>query len=115
MQSIANKPPSKPPIYQTVQLTCITLFDTMLIVRFSIESGQAQSTTQSTTMKKILTPNKVRAMRRLYWVKGLTSMCIARLYGVKNQTVYDAVTYRTWGTLQDNFSSSEITRHDNSL
>lgn len=63
-------------------------------------------------MKKILTPNKVRAMRRLYWVKRLTSSCIARLYGLNNQTVYDAVTYRTWIEVADNFLPGEVTRHE---
>lgn len=58
----------------------------------------------------VLTALKVRSIRRLFWVKGLNSNCIAKLYGMKNQTVYDAATYRTWRHIEDNFKAHEITR-----
>ena len=57
-----------------------------------------------------LTNAKVRAMRYLFWCKGLNQHCLAKLYGYTNGTVYDAVTYRTWRHVQDNFSASQVIR-----
>lgn len=57
-----------------------------------------------------LTDAKVRAIRYLFWCKGLNQHCIAKLYGYKNQTIYDAVTYRTWKHVADTFTVEQIIR-----
>jgi hypothetical protein len=49
-------------------------------------------------------------MRRLYWVTGINSACIAKLYRINSHTVFDAVTYRTWPNLGDTFDPAQITR-----
>lgn len=43
----------------------------------------------------ILTPAKVRAMRRLFHA-GWRVGCISRAYAISYSTVYDVVTYTTW-------------------
>ena len=63
-------------------------------------------------MRKVLTPARVRAMRRLYWVTGINSACIAKLYRINAHTVFDAVTYRTWPNLGDTFDPAQITREN---
>lgn len=61
----------------------------------------------------VLSPPKVRAMRYLYWVRGLRVDCLSKLYGVSYNAIYDAVKYVTWKSVQDNFTSDQITRRIN--
>jgi len=57
----------------------------------------------------ILTESKVRVMRRLYWVKGISSGCLAKLYSINSpETVWDAMVYRTWRHVKDTFTEDEI-------
>lgn len=59
-----------------------------------------------------LTEAKVRAMRKLYWVDGLNSGCLSRLYKVNQQTIYDAMIYETWKHVKDNFKAEDVTRKE---
>ena len=57
-----------------------------------------------------LTEAKVRAIRRLYWVKGLQVNCLAKMYGYRYAIIWDCVQYRTWIQVRDTFKACEITR-----
>lgn len=52
----------------------------------------------------------VQEMRRLYWVKGITARCCAKLFDVHPQTAYDAVNYTTWRDVEDIFDHEDIHR-----
>lgn len=57
-----------------------------------------------------LTEPKVRAIRHLYWVKGICGRCISKLYGFHIQTIWDCTNYVTWKGVKDNFTADQITR-----
>lgn len=52
----------------------------------------------------------VQEMRRLYWTKGITARCCAKLFEVHPQTAYDAVNYYTWREVPDVFTDEQIRR-----
>ena len=51
---------------------------------------------------------RVRAIRYLYWVKGINQTCLARLYNVSNGAIHDAVNYITWRHVRDRWQSDQI-------
>ena len=57
-----------------------------------------------------MTEARVRAIRYLYWVKGIDSRCLSRLYGYNTQTLWDCVNYATWKHVKDNFTADQIVR-----
>lgn len=58
-----------------------------------------------------LTDAKVRAMRKLYWCDKICPTCLSLIYKANRQTVYDALTYRTWRHVKDTFKSEDIKRN----
>lgn len=57
-----------------------------------------------------LTEKLVQEMRYLYWVKGITARCCAKLFDVNPQTAYDAVNYASWKDVEDIFGQDEVKR-----
>lgn len=43
-----------------------------------------------------LTEAKVRAMRKLHEERGIGATCLGKLYGVSQNTAWDAINYNTW-------------------
>ena len=61
--------------------------------------------------KSRLDENQVKAIRKRYWVDGVSSTLLAKAYGVGDMTILDACNYLTWKHVEDTFKYYEITRY----
>lgn len=48
-----------------------------------------------------MTPEQVQQLRHLHYDAGICMACAAKLVGVARQTAHDAITFKTWKTVQD--------------